>query len=135
MSNLSSISLTLHGPLHSLNNRRAVFYSPKEGRVVNYKRTEVRVMMDKMIWEAKQGYRAECKKQKLPYRPLTGRVMLSAWIHYRSEKNDLDDSLLCNILQAAGVIENDRQIKFKMLSKWVDRKDPRVEVSVVVCDP
>ena len=132
MSDLSSVSLTLHGPLYSLNNKRAVFYSPKAGRVVNERQGKVREMMDRMAWEAKQGYRTECKKFKLPYHPLQGELLLVAHIFYRTAASDLDDSMLCNVLEQAGVIESDNQIRWKILSKAVDRKDPRVDVMLYI---
>ena len=129
---MDQVSLTLHGPLYSLNNKRAVFYSQKAGRVVNIRQEKVREMMDRMAWEAKQGYRVECKKLKLPVQPLHGEVLLIATIFYRTSASDLDDSMLCNVLEQAGVLKSDNQISWKILSKAVDRKDPRVEMALFI---
>ena len=126
----SSFELVLRGPLYSLNNKRSVFYSRREGRVVNVRQTKVREMMDRMAWEAKQQMTV-ARRKGLRF-PLTGDVRLIASIFYRTAASDLDDSMLCNVLQLAGVIESDNQIIQKVLAKHVDAKDPRAVVKIQV---
>ena len=63
---------------------------------------------------------------------LDGLVSLRAVIYYPSRRHDLDDSLLCDILEKAGVVGNDRQIVYKELLKCVDTQNPRVEMTIEV---
>lgn len=53
---------------------------------------------------------------------------LSATIYYPSFRSDLDDTLLCDVLERAGVVSNDRWIREKRLLARVDKDNPRVEV-------
>ena len=63
-------------------------------------------------------------------KPLAGELVLEAVVWYLSERPDLDDALLCDALQMAGVIGNDRQIREKHLSHFIDRSNPRVELAI-----
>lgn len=81
--------------------------------------------------------------QQLPHdlNPLTGDVALLATIYYPSLRQDLDESLLMDVLQQHkdkagrvwfnGVYVNDRQIKAKLILHELDRVNPRVEFTVV----
>lgn len=62
---------------------------------------------------------------------IEGDVVMTATIYYQSLRSDLDDSLICDVLEKAGVIKNDRQIKEKHLFHGLDRANPRIEVEVV----
>lgn len=58
-------------------------------------------------------------------------VVLAATIYYQSRRNDVDDTLLCDILEHAGVVKNDRQIRLKLIDgRETDSENPRVEVMV-----
>lgn len=59
--------------------------------------------------------------------PYTGKVRLTAVIYYATQRPDLDDTLLCDCIERAGIIKNDRQIREKHLYHRIDRKNPRVE--------
>lgn len=81
---------------------------------------------------------------------LEGPVRLSAVIFYRTERPDLDESLLMDILQdqwgkrpvlrggalgerpllQAGVYRNDRQVREKHVYHRISKKTPRVEVLI-----
>jgi len=61
---------------------------------------------------------------------LSGPVVLTARIFYKSKLSDLSDELLCDLLQAVGMIQNDRQIVEKHLYRFDDKYDPRVEFKI-----
>lgn len=62
--------------------------------------------------------------------PLEGRLTLTARMWYRNSRSDLDDALLCDALQTAGLIKDDNLIKEKHLYWDLDRFAPRVEFEV-----
>jgi len=70
-------------------------------------------------------------------------VRVSIWIYYESERPDLDESLVLDVLQdryngsgeerrlvQSGVIRNDRLVREKHVYHGIDRANPRVEVLV-----
>lgn len=61
-------------------------------------------------------------------------VGLEATIYYASRRPDLDESLLMDILQKAGVYTNDRLIKEKHIFWGLDKTNPRVEFTVWTLD-
>lgn len=67
--------------------------------------------------------------------PAYARVMLSVpvrvtlHLYYASERSDLDESLLLDVLQDA-VYVNDRQVREKHVYHHIDRNSPRAEVEV-----
>lgn len=73
--------------------------------------------------------------------PFKGDVALFATIYYPSLRQDLDESLVMDVLQERrdrnkqvifnGVYVNDRQIKAKIILHVLDRENPRVEFTVV----
>ena len=58
---------------------------------------------------------------------IEGDLALLAVVYYDSRRPDLSDELLSDCLEKSGVIENDRQIKVKMLDRRLDKVKPRVE--------
>lgn len=81
--------------------------------------------------------------QQIPHdlHPFSGDVVLIATIYYPSLRQDLDESLLMDVLQQHkdksgkvwfnGIYVNDRQIKAKIILHELDRDNPRVEFTVV----
>lgn len=75
---------------------------------------------------------------------LEGPVRLTARIYYASERPDLDESLIMDILQDRykrldknhrllvqnGVIRNDRQIREKHIYWSLDKRNPRAEIEI-----
>lgn len=74
---------------------------------------------------------------------LTGPIRITMRIFYASERPDLDESLILDILQdrykgkapnrilvQAGVYQNDRQVREKHIYHAIDRKNPRTEIVV-----
>lgn len=73
-------------------------------------------------------------------------VRVSIWIYYESERPDLDESLVLDVLQdrwkrdkntgervllQAGVITNDRLVREKHVYHGIDKARPRVELEVI----
>lgn len=63
--------------------------------------------------------------------PYLGPVLLLARVWYKSPLSDLDVALLCDCLQKANVIANDRQVLQHVTEKTLDRGRPRVWVKLV----
>lgn len=72
--------------------------------------------------------------------PITGDVLLLATIYYPTQRQDLDESLVMDVLQQRkdkagrvyfnGLYVNDRQIKAKLILHAIDRDNPRVTFEV-----
>lgn len=58
---------------------------------------------------------------------LLGKLVAHIWIYYPSERNDLDESLVLDVLQGR-VYANDRQVREKHVYHRIDKVDPRVEI-------
>jgi Holliday junction resolvase RusA-like endonuclease len=89
---------------------------------------------------------------QIPYRAkamLTGPVRVTIRIWYASERPDLDESVILDVLQAkfetdprteqrvmvrAGVYANDRQVREKHIFWGLDRRNPRAEIEVEPMD-
>ena len=79
---------------------------------------------------------------------LQGKLRLTAWIYYVSERPDLDASLIRDVLQdryaktkrgsrvlvQAGVYLNDRQVREEHYYHAIDKKNPRAEIEVELID-
>jgi Holliday junction resolvase RusA-like endonuclease len=57
-------------------------------------------------------------------------LKMTAYIYYDSQRPDLSDELLCDLMEKSGIIPNDRYIFEKHIYKIIDRKCPRVEVDI-----
>lgn len=76
--------------------------------------------------------------------PIEGDVLLIATIYYPSLRQDLDESLVMDVLQQHknkagqvwfnGIYVNDRQIKAKIILHALDKENPRVEFTVIQLD-
>ena len=74
--------------------------------------------------------RAQIARQR-PAALLEGRLRFEAVIYYRSERPDLDASLLLDVLQGV-VFRNDRQCREQHLYHAIDKANPRSEIVVQV---
>jgi Holliday junction resolvase RusA-like endonuclease len=75
---------------------------------------------------------------------LEGPLRVTIHVHYASERPDLDESVILDVLQAkfapardgprqlvrAGVYANDRQVREKHVYHHIDRANPRAEIEV-----
>lgn len=78
-----------------------------------------------------KDYVMQLRAQRRGAPTLTGPVRLVATIYYGSRRPDLDESLVMDALEEAGVIANDRQIEEKVIAKRIDKDNPRTECEVV----
>lgn len=75
-------------------------------------------------------FETDCKRILKPIHPLLeGDLIMTATLYYSSRRNDLDESLVMDVLQKV-VYLNDRQIKEKHIFHALDKKNPRVEVLI-----
>lgn len=101
------------------------------------------------------GYEADALRQIPPHarQRMTGPLSVTITIYYASERPDLDESLILDVLQdrwapeirdkatgavmrartlvQAGVYRNDRQVRERHVYHGIDRKNPRAEITVL----
>lgn len=117
-----SYSATVLGELASKNNsRRAIFSKGKPRFIKSAKALGFEEM-----------FLAQVRK---PAKPYEGYVALTAVVYYKNWMPDLDETLLADLIQKAGIIGNDRQIVEKHLFRGIDKVSPRVEFEVVAITP
>ena len=82
-----------------------------------------------------RGYASDFQIQVKPIIPLmTGELRVDLWIYYRTQRPDLDESLILDLLQGR-VYENDRQVRERHTYHYIDKASPRVEILVRPRDP
>lgn len=59
---------------------------------------------------------------------LEGEVRLDIWIYYATQRPDLDESLILDLLQGK-IYANDRQVRERHVYHGIDRDNPRVEIT------
>ena len=116
---IPALSFTLHGQLYSKSNNRQLTKNVKSR---NIKSTGAR--------ECTKFYLQQLKKIWKGKETLVGSIILTVDIYYPDNRSDLDESLLMDILQKAGVIKNDRQIKEKHIYHEIDKRNPRCEIII-----
>ena len=60
---------------------------------------------------------------------LDGEVGFDAAIYYASNRPDLDESLILDVLQGR-IYRNDRQVREKHIYHGIDKKNPRAEITI-----
>ncbi|HET8708966.1 MAG TPA: RusA family crossover junction endodeoxyribonuclease [Candidatus Saccharimonadales bacterium] len=63
-------------------------------------------------------------------KPIEGELVIECTIFYPSQRQDLDASLVFDVLQKAGVIVNDRQLREQHLFHAIDKANPRVDIAI-----
>ncbi|CAB4122907.1 hypothetical protein UFOVP28_70 [uncultured Caudovirales phage] len=104
------------------NSRRIVFRKRESGkgrRPISIKSASA--------FEFSTAFEEQCPKFDAP---LLGDLKLSCNIYYSSNRPDLDESLVMDLLQKCGVVKNDRQFRCKDIRHGVDKKRPRVEITI-----
>jgi len=71
------------------------------------------------------------RQAKTPSSPIAGDVKLNVTIWYKTRRPDLDPSLIMDLLQKVGVIQNDRQIKEIHALHDLDKENPRALIEIV----
>jgi|TARA_R110000751_G_scaffold58751_3_gene123791 Holliday junction resolvase RusA-like endonuclease len=69
-----------------------------------------------------------------PLEPICGDVKMAITIWYKTRRPDLDPSLIMDLLQKVGVIENDRQIKEIHAVHQLDREFPRSAIRITTLE-
>lgn len=113
-------SITIHGEVCSkANSRRMVPGRSKEGK-----------LFMRPIKSDKALAFVDAAARQIPRMDLiTGPLIAHIWIYYPSERNDLDESLVLDVLQGR-VYENDRQVREKHVYHGIDKNDPRVVIEL-----
>lgn len=112
------ISFTILGNLVSgKNNRQFVYVKGKPRFIVSKDATAYKKTFDNQCPQIPQ--------------PMSRNIILYARIYYRSNRSDLCDTLLSDLLQSSGIITNDRYIVEKHLYKFIDKQNPRVEITLL----
>jgi Holliday junction resolvase RusA-like endonuclease len=94
----------------------------------------------RLIWRGKSpafiksakalSYADSFKLQAQPIEPLLeGELTVDMNIYYATQRPDLDESLILDLLQDV-IYKNDRQVREKHIKHFVDRDNPRVEIWV-----
>jgi len=117
---MKQITLTIHGHLPRKSNSRRIVVNRRTGKPMVIKSQDAldyeRDFMRQVPGSAKIG--------------MKGELHLTAVIYYRSNRSDLSDELFCDLMEKAGIIENDRQFVAKILYKRIDKENPRVVFTV-----
>ena len=96
----------------------------------------------RLIWRGKSpafiksakalSYADAFKLQAQPIEPLLeGELVVYMRIYYATQRPDLDESLILDLLQGV-IYKNDRQVRERHIEHFVDRDDPRVEIAAAL---
>lgn len=114
-----SLTFVLEGePASKANSRRQVKI---KGRTRYIKSEKALAFAESARWQAKQQHRG-------PMMP--GRLKFIAHLYYATERPDLDESLVLDVLQGIAY-KNDRQVREKHVIHRIDRARPRAEITLV----
>lgn len=120
LGNVLSLSLCLLGePASKANSRRLVSLGGKP-----------RSIKSKKALDYVKDAQAQAKLQMDGYSPMIGRLEATIDIHYASERPDLDESLILDLLQGIAYL-NDRQVRRRITTHHIDRNCPRTYVRLV----
>lgn len=91
--------------------------------------TKVLISREGRRWKKQAGLIAQMQHGGAP---LAGDVGLEIVAYFRDRRRDLDNILKpsLDLLQAAGIIENDRQVVRIVATRATDRGNPRVEIEI-----
>lgn len=121
---VSAVSLVILGQLCSMKNRRRQLRNRRTGKMFSAKST------DAMRYMADFCAQVPVNLRGLMLGTLEQPLRLSGTVYYRSRRSDLDIELLKDCLQTARVIRNDRDIIQERVDAAVDKKNPRVEITL-----
>lgn len=119
-----SFKATVYGQLQSKSN----------GRRLSFRGGKPRSIKSKVALAWWESAILQLKAIHAHQEPFCGPICLTARVFYPSKRNDLDVSLLMDVLQVGtpknpgvGIIKNDRQIVKQILVRETDKDSPRVE--------
>lgn len=70
------------------------------------------------------------KLKTMPDKTIINTCGIDVHCYYSNNRHDLDIELLCDALQKASVIKNDRLLVYKCARKYFDKENPRIVVRV-----
>ena len=108
---------TVYGQVYSMKNSKRELHV--RGRFVKLTHPKVTAF--------RRDFLAQAPKAK---EPLTGPLRTNVSVWYPSRRQDLDCALVYDLMQEAGLIENDRQIIEKHEYGHMDAANPRVEILI-----
>lgn len=121
---LDSITFTIYGePASKANSRRIVRVRGKGGRkrIASIKSAKALSYVDSLRVQAARIFASE--------EPLTGELSMTAHIFYRTQRPDLDPSLILDGLQGYAM-KNDRQVREMHLFHHIDKLHPRALITI-----
>lgn len=126
------IEFTILGQCYSLKNTRDIFpIKADKGAKCPHCKKPLRMMTipneKAKLFEADFSHQLPESAQQDLSMPIGVKIA----IYYPSNLQDLDEALVLDLLQRYKVIHNDRQIVRKIIDKFIDSDEPRVEVCVV----
>lgn len=112
------VTMTIFGELASkANSRRVTSY----GKIIKSHKA--------LTWSHQAALQIPAEYRGLRLGSIQEPLYLNAKIYYKDWRSDVDESLLMDVLQSAGVIANDRYIRLKNIDGTaVDKDSPRVEL-------
>lgn len=125
------IAFTIHGEPASLKNSRQIVHFGDRPASIKSKKARAYEQL------------ALCQIPAMARQMICTPVRVTMRIFYASERPDLDEAAILDILQAKkvrgvvvreGVYVNDRQVREKHIWKGIDKKDPRAEIVVETLD-
>lgn len=116
----SAVSFVVHGQCWSMKNGKA----PRKNRPGMVKNAKVRQFERDFLLQVPPEAKKRLGSSKEPLRAIIT-------VYYPSWRQDLDLSVVYDLLQTAGVVSNDRWIRQKFeYAEAVDPQNPRVEIEI-----
>ncbi|HDY67902.1 hypothetical protein LCGC14_3142890 [marine sediment metagenome] len=110
---------TIYGQAYSKANRRQLVINKKTKKPMFIKNEKALLYVESFKAQVVWGYDTiKCK------------VALHCKMYYKTQRPDLDESLVMDCLEKAGVIENDRLIREKHIYHFIDKENPRVDIEL-----
>lgn len=110
---------TIYGQAYSKANRRQMVINPKTKKPMFIKNDKALAYAEDFMRQVVWGHEAiECK------------LALYCTMYYKTERPDLDESLVMDCLEKSGVIKNDRLIREKHIYHFIDKDNPRVDIEL-----
>lgn len=134
---MNTIEFTIRGQVYSLKNTRMIIpVKTIKGRPVENgsKCPHCKRPLHMLTIPNEKAHDFEDQfRQQLPpgaQQHLESPVRVDIEIFYPSNRQDVDEALVLDLMQKFRVIENDRQVVAKYVEKRVDERNPRVHVKV-----
>lgn len=106
-------------PASKANSRRLVVFGNRPAFIKSEKALEYETSA---LWQL--------KKPLAHRKPFDNPVAVEMTIWYKTQRPDLDESLVLDILQKAGAYTNDRLVREKHIFHGIDRQNPRCEIAI-----